>query len=595
MTTPISGVIGLLDIQNEFAGVNPIGINEYYAGGAYVPSGTSGIPSSGQIAINNFYNKSKQNWGSVTPNTTTVGEGGTVTFTYIPGVGIPDGTYYYRIDLISNLDSADFSTALQGSFTVSGGVGTIAITIATDTTIDGAGTFRLLVGNASGVSVVYVTSATVSVSDTYSVWINTPSRSTVYRYANLNTAYTNSTYTIGSSGLAGTTLAWALETSSGSTAPTTADLVSISGYVTIPADGSAGIVNITAKTWAGEYIASDKTFTLVLTLPNGSNVRTTSGVTVIASPVFSTGASPTTVREGQTSTIYLGTTNVPLGASAAQLYFTMSGTASPTTDWYGGVSQGVTDLNLAYQVADIIMASDTLSEGTETLTFNWRINNYSGTVVASVTINIQNQGVINAASLNYNSAQISSISSYPASRDFSLTYTAAGSTSGSAGTLTVPANSISSNSLVPISSSSGNNPGSHSMVYTITGSGYDTYTVSKSETFTFPVYSFSWYFSGTNASGSVRTLYASIGSTLPYGTSRSFVLEYKLKAAGAATWPATWSTGFLNPVVVAANATSSPEAYLRPATAATTQYDVVLRCVLAGQQIQETTQYGVWI
>ena len=59
MAIPSSGAVSLNDIQTEFGGSNPIGINEYYAGGAYVPAGATGtngaVPSSGQIAISNFY------------------------------------------------------------------------------------------------------------------------------------------------------------------------------------------------------------------------------------------------------------------------------------------------------------------------------------------------------------------------------------------------------------------------------------------------------------------------------------------------------------------------------------------------------------
>ena len=59
MPLPSSGPLSLTDIQTEFGGSNPIGLNEYYAGGGLVPSGTTGtngaVPSSGQIAISNFY------------------------------------------------------------------------------------------------------------------------------------------------------------------------------------------------------------------------------------------------------------------------------------------------------------------------------------------------------------------------------------------------------------------------------------------------------------------------------------------------------------------------------------------------------------
>lgn len=62
MTLPTSGPLTLANIQTEFGGANPIGLNEYYAGGAYVPSGTTGtygaVPSSGTISIQNFYGTS---------------------------------------------------------------------------------------------------------------------------------------------------------------------------------------------------------------------------------------------------------------------------------------------------------------------------------------------------------------------------------------------------------------------------------------------------------------------------------------------------------------------------------------------------------
>lgn len=62
MTLPSSGPLSLSDIQGEFGGSNPIGMNEYYAGGGLVPSGTTGtygaVPTSGQISVQNFYGTS---------------------------------------------------------------------------------------------------------------------------------------------------------------------------------------------------------------------------------------------------------------------------------------------------------------------------------------------------------------------------------------------------------------------------------------------------------------------------------------------------------------------------------------------------------
>lgn len=53
---PTSGAMRWLDIQNSFGGSNPIGINEYYRTGTYVPSSNlnSDIPTSGQIEASDF-------------------------------------------------------------------------------------------------------------------------------------------------------------------------------------------------------------------------------------------------------------------------------------------------------------------------------------------------------------------------------------------------------------------------------------------------------------------------------------------------------------------------------------------------------------
>ena len=62
MAIPASGALTLAMIQTEFGGTNPISLSEYYAGGANVPSGTTGtygaVPTSGAISIRDFYGTS---------------------------------------------------------------------------------------------------------------------------------------------------------------------------------------------------------------------------------------------------------------------------------------------------------------------------------------------------------------------------------------------------------------------------------------------------------------------------------------------------------------------------------------------------------
>ena len=59
MTLQSSGPLTLAEIETEFGGAGEVRLNEYYAGGSYVPAGTSGdngpIPSSGRIQISDFY------------------------------------------------------------------------------------------------------------------------------------------------------------------------------------------------------------------------------------------------------------------------------------------------------------------------------------------------------------------------------------------------------------------------------------------------------------------------------------------------------------------------------------------------------------
>jgi len=55
MALPESGPLSLSDIQTEFGGVNPIALSEYYRGGAYVTDNNTGVPTSGEISIGDFY------------------------------------------------------------------------------------------------------------------------------------------------------------------------------------------------------------------------------------------------------------------------------------------------------------------------------------------------------------------------------------------------------------------------------------------------------------------------------------------------------------------------------------------------------------
>jgi hypothetical protein len=59
MILPLSGPLSLLDIQSEFGGTVPIGMDEYFSNGSYAV-GVSGIPASGNaLNVGAFYGKAK--------------------------------------------------------------------------------------------------------------------------------------------------------------------------------------------------------------------------------------------------------------------------------------------------------------------------------------------------------------------------------------------------------------------------------------------------------------------------------------------------------------------------------------------------------
>jgi hypothetical protein len=107
MTLPLSGALSLNDIQGEFGGSNPININEYYRGGAYVPdtAANSGIPTSGTISIGDFYG------GDVTPPTPT-GTFSAANFTTQTNRNL--STYYYSNNLTLSVTNGPITVTVTG-------------------------------------------------------------------------------------------------------------------------------------------------------------------------------------------------------------------------------------------------------------------------------------------------------------------------------------------------------------------------------------------------------------------------------------------------------------------------------------------------
>ena len=76
MALPSSGPISLDMIAAEFGGSPPHSLSEYYRGGPYVTANNTGIPTSGQISLDQFHGAVK-----VVPGSVTFSSPGTYTFT----------------------------------------------------------------------------------------------------------------------------------------------------------------------------------------------------------------------------------------------------------------------------------------------------------------------------------------------------------------------------------------------------------------------------------------------------------------------------------------------------------------------------------
>jgi hypothetical protein len=100
----------------------------------------------------------------ISPNITEMTEGETVTYT-VTVANVPDGTYYWTN--AGTTVAADFTdSAMSGSFTVTGGSGTITRTLVSDLTTEGSETIILQLRTVSTSGTIVATAATVTVLDT---------------------------------------------------------------------------------------------------------------------------------------------------------------------------------------------------------------------------------------------------------------------------------------------------------------------------------------------------------------------------------------------------------------------------------------------
>ncbi len=419
MTTPLNNV-SFTDIQTEFGGISPISINEYYAGGAYVVPGTSGIPSSGIISMNDLRNKTKVNYGTASASNSTRPEGSSFTISVQLNT-VVNTTVYWKVVLLTNLQSTDF-VSMSGSVAIGAtGAGSFSVNTISDALFEGSGTFYIALADEPTVSVEYVTTSTLTVTENLTYTPQPISNSNPYRFGNLSfrevTCVLNTSATVPN----GTVIYWNLSNAS----VTTSDVNSISGNLTINSSTGSVTINV-LEINNGSTVASESfAFRFYEDSARTILVATSGTVVIRAAPTF-TGSIPTgtTISEGQISQYSITTTNVPDGTL---LYITRSTsstaiigtfasypTDSTTTlpvDLLAGSSSGsvatITNNTISYvdtqanTVCNLFSFMDGVSESNETLIMQIRTVSHSGSIVYTYpTVTIQNRiGVFNSCTI----------------------------------------------------------------------------------------------------------------------------------------------------------------------------------------------------
>jgi plastocyanin len=328
---------------------------------------------------------------AVAPSTLTATEGTTVTFT-VTTTNVADGTTLYWSNEGTTNGATDFAYpgSNNGTFVITGGVGTVDITLVNDLTTEGPENIIFKVRTGSITGVVVATSFTVTVLDTSIALTQS------YDAApNLNSILEGNgvTYTITTSNVPdNTTLYW---TNSGTTVSSDFNDFSNNGSFTII--NNVGYVTRTlrndlqtegSETIILEIRTSSVVGPIVATAPDVTVIDSSTG-SVIASYAISPSAS--FVNEGGTINYTVTTSNV---ADGTNLYWTNSGT-TVDVDFTDNSNNGFVGINSGTGVISRTLKNDLLTEGTETVILQLRTNSIIGSVVAvasTVTVNDSSTG-----------------------------------------------------------------------------------------------------------------------------------------------------------------------------------------------------------
>lgn len=320
---------------------------------------------------------------TITPNITSVNEGGTVTYN-VATTYVNNGTVLYWTTS-GGAVAADFTdNAVDGSVVIMGQKARFTRVLAGDLTTEGLESFqiRLRTNSINGTVVASATNVdindtSVTVGPTYAI---APSSTTVNEGSSI-------TYTVTTSGVAdNTTLFYTLTGTAGILDVTGGTL---NGTVTIV--GNTGTITVATvadtTTEGGETIIAQLRTTSI----SGSIVATAATVNVSDTstapvPTYSVSASTTNANEGDIVTVTVTTTNV---ANGTTLYWSTAGSVA-AADFSDNTLTGSFIVTGGTGSFTRTVVSDTTTEGNESMTISVRMTSVSGTVVgttAAITVN----------------------------------------------------------------------------------------------------------------------------------------------------------------------------------------------------------------
>lgn len=147
---------------------------------------------------------------SVTPNVSSVNEGGTVVFNVVTD-GVPNQTLFFNV--IGTVSASDFTSgSLTGSFLLSNGTGTFSLTLLNDTVTEGTETFQVQIRTGSTSGPTQLLSSTVTVNDTSL----TPTATVTPNFSSKNEDGSGVTFTVNTTNFTSGTLYYTVLSVSGS-------------------------------------------------------------------------------------------------------------------------------------------------------------------------------------------------------------------------------------------------------------------------------------------------------------------------------------------------------------------------------------------